>query len=467
MIGISASAQSTWIKTMYPGDQAYLIDNQNLSGDYRLFSYLYGKFVPSPTYYSPYFDYSKKYYITDQQFNYLDSIEINEMDGLLVSPLRYVTEQNDSILLMGSLIDTNTYVESFSLIWMDQDLSILKDSSYAHEGQNNVMGRSTISHSNTIVFFNAYPVEGNPGLKGYVFWEFSFNGNEISHQVDTINSSMFMGLIDSYELNRYIITTHEEVIHFDYNFEFMDQYDLTIPDFEPNHAELLNDSVLLWSGNYIQPIAPPFDIDLSRATTNLQGEIISHHFFGVPDTLDRQPQISIIDDDHYLIGGTKNYDSYEDYSWISLYKSDNSGEVIYERYYGGDAFYVLNKLEITADGGFLITGSVTFFEPVYQSGIIIMKVDSNGLLTAINEELVQKNEAILPYPNPGNDYVIFESSMPDLNLRLLEINGNLIHQEEFDYNILVETGHYKPGTYTYIISNGLMMVTSGKWIKHK
>ncbi len=401
----------------------------------------------------------------------MDSIEINKTDDLFVSPLRYVTEQNDSILMWGSSLDSNTYNENFSLFWMDKNLSILKDSAYVYPGQINVMAGFTISHSNTMVFFRSYPIDGNPDLKGYVFWEFSFNGNEISHQVDTINSSIFMGLVDSYELETYIVTTHEEVIHFDYNFDFLNQYDLTIPNFEPNHAELLNDSVLLWSGDYNHWNPPPvIDIDLSRATTNLQGELISHHYFGVPDTLDRQPQISIIDDDHYLIGGTKNYASFEQYSWISLYKSDLSGEVIYERYFGGDAQYTLNKLDITEDGGFLISGyvrSYPVYPIIYPYDIIIMKVDSNGLLTAINEELDQKNESILPYPNPGDDFVIFESSKPDLNLRLIDINGKLVHHEEFDYNILVETAHFKPGTYTYIISEGLRLISSGIWIKHE
>ena len=470
-ISISLSAQNTWIKTINSSDDELIIDNQNISGGYRLFSYMYGEIVTNPTYYSQYFDYSKKYYITDQQLNFLDSIEINKTNALLVSPLRYVKKQNDSILLMGSSLDTNTNIESFTLFWIDSDLAILKDTSYAYEDQINVMYGFTLNHSNSIVFFRSYPIDENPDLKGYIFWEFSFSGYEISHHVDTINSSIFIGLEDSNELESYIVTTQEEVIHFNYNFEFVNQYDVSIPYFEPNHTELLNDSVLLWLGDYTYQNPPPIlDQDLSRATTNLQGEVISQHFFGVPDTLDRQPRISIIDNDYYLIGGTKNYTQFPESSWISLYKSDHSGEVIYERYYGGDAKYVLNRLEITEDGGFLISGSVwDFFNyPIYyQHDIIILKVDSNGLLTDINKELDQKTEDTHPYPNPGNEFVIFESSTPDLTLRLLDIKGNLIHQEEFDYNTLIETSHFKPGSYTYIISHGLRMITSGLWIKQE
>jgi len=75
----------------------------------------------------------------------------------------------------------------------------------------------------------------------------------------------------------------------------------------------------------------------------------------------------------------------------------------WQKYYGGDACYLLMSILATQDGGCVMAGSRYDYQTQnMERDVYILKVDEDGLITwAYNIPEVTKETLI--YPNPGND----------------------------------------------------------------
>ena len=179
--------------------------------------------------------------------------------------------------------------------------------------------------------------------------------------------------------------------------------------------------------------------------------------------------------DSIFVGGTRNLDRNNIYhssqpSWFMLFQTDSLLNVRWERFYGGDAYYVMQKLIATRDGGCLVAGTRYDYmnSPEQQTDIIVLKLNSEGLLVG-NDELpeTRMHEAIV-YPNPGTDALQIRLAVqhPTAMLELFDANGRLmLNQQLHQKESRIAVDHLPSGTYIYRLSADTGLLESGKWMK--
>ena len=199
----------------------------------------------------------------------------------------------------------------------------------------------------------------------------------------------------------------------------------------------------------------------------------------VSDTTDHpcvRGGIDFIMKDTLFTGGTRNlnYDNNPYYStepsWFMLFQTDSLLNIRWERFFGGDACYVMTNLIATRDGGCLVSGTRYDYlnDPVPQTDIILLKLNSEGLLVG-NAELPETHmhEAIV-YPNPGTDALQIRLAVqhPTALMELFDANGRLVlsqHLHQKENRITVD--QLPSGTYIYKLSADKGLMESGKWVK--
>jgi hypothetical protein len=107
-------------------------------------------------------------------------------------------------------------------------------------------------------------------------------------------------------------------------------------------------------------------------------------------------------------------------------------------------------------------------DPVPQTDIIVLKLNSEGLLVG-NDELpeTQMHEAIV-YPNPGTHVLQIRLAVqhPTALLELFDANGRLVlSQQLYQKECRIAVDHLPNGTYIYRLSADTGLLESGKWIK--
>ncbi len=166
----------------------------------------------------------------------------------------------------------------------------------------------------------------------------------------------------------------------------------------------------------------------------------------------------------------RTYPWQQDPSWIFLSKLDNNMGHLWTKFYGGDMFYHIYTVKATQDGGAIMAcRTYDYLTQYWEHDIIILKVDEDGLITDINEELppFAAHDAII-YPNPGSSYLKIQSG-PQIDgavFELYDMTGKEVAREILNNRIVeINTVSLPGGTYTYRIGLNNQLVGSGKWAK--
>lgn len=139
------------------------------------------------------------------------------------------------------------------------------------------------------------------------------------------------------------------------------------------------------------------------------------------------------------------------------------------KYYGNDtACYSLMAMDATSDGGCIMAGTILApASPENQTDIIIIKVDSLGLITSTNKPGTRPMQALV-YPNPGNDYLMLQTGPQNTGavFSLMNIQGQKLFEHIVDEATKqISTQLLLPGAYIWTLSRGNTLIETGKWIK--
>ena len=178
--------------------------------------------------------------------------------------------------------------------------------------------------------------------------------------------------------------------------------------------------------------------------------------------------------DTLFAGGTHNLSLYNPYyanqpSWLVVLQTDSLLNLRWERFYGGDAYYVMSNLIATQDGGCLIGGWRFNYQNSTedQTDVFLLKLNNEGLLTGQAEmPEFQMREAIV-YPNPGSQlHIRLAMQHPKAQLQLFDQAGRLVLQQQLHQTeSTVETRHLPAGVYLYHLTAPTGLNESGKWVK--
>jgi hypothetical protein len=212
------------------------------------------------------------------------------------------------------------------------------------------------------------------------------------------------------------------ILHLNKNFDTLEHHlfsEYVLHDF----ASLrINDSIFISSTINIDP-----PHELRVCLINEYGYVSDYINFSRSNSMREYPSFSpgiSKNNSNYYIGATSNFDYTNPFysnidSWFHLIKMDENLNVFWEKWYGGDAYYSLNSVLATSDGGCLMVGTK------YPHGIgnqfiqgHYIKVDANGDVQWTQDiEIPELSYKV--YPNPTQSGFNIENN--ELNIQSIEL----------------------------------------------
>ncbi len=223
--------------------------------------------------------------------------------------------------------------------------------------------------------------------------------------------------------------SHNEVLHIDSNLNWKAIQYLTFGGLFGGTGRFINDTSLLVCSsypNFSPPLAqnPWDDEDLVLAWINTGSNLgyeVQRQYIGIEDTFDRiayQPLDFVHKNAIYLgstaRGGLSNlyYGHYQNYFVLAKLDSlrARAGVTLWQKKYGGDAFYFMVKVLATRDGGAVMIGSRYDYreKEKEERDIIVIKVDGDG--NVLTNSLIEINKfpaRMGAFPNPTKDWIYF------------------------------------------------------------
>ena len=244
-----------------------------------------------------------------------------------------------------------------------------------------------------------------------------------------------------------------------------------------HNAKYLDNQSYLLSGKVAVSLGNPPNIQMALLKMNSEDSLLNHQLYGPPDTLDYPgvyTNLDFINESDIYYGGTHNYSVQTIWSptksWFILNKVNSNLELQWQKFYGGDAYYVLWNLIATQDGGCMMAGArFDYLTQDNERDLYIVKVNQDGLIVGTGEELpsISVQDAIV-YPNPGNEYFHIQSG-PQIGgavFELFDLSGNRVLTTTLDERVeTISTIQLSTGTYPYRITFDNKIVGSGKWVK--
>jgi hypothetical protein len=253
---------------------------------------------------------------------------------------------------------------------------------------------------------------------------------------------------------------------------------LSLPDGMNGYmtAEKINDQSYFLAGEVYYT---GFYTEVAVQKTDTSNIVLLSNHSGLPGDIPDQPAwlecMSSVDENIIYTGGNgyptggfhtcnllhpktfilSNYDSLLNNRWTKYYGSDT-------------ACYYMMDLDATDDGGCIMAG--TILSPNSnpdKTDVIIIRVDSEGLITSTNKPGIRIMEAMV-YPNPGNEYLFVQTGPQNIgaNFMLIDIAGQkLLEQIVNEATQQIPTNTLPPATYFWTLNKGNMLIESGKWIK--
>ena len=243
-----------------------------------------------------------------------------------------------------------------------------------------------------------------------------------------------------------------------------------------NNMVFVSNQDILFSGRFRHVGSSPRDDDMAVMYLNENYNIVKEKLYGAVDTVDHpaySKNISFIDPTRIFCGYNKNQDPLNLFStnltWFSLVLLNDSLEVQWERFYGGDANYGLWHILATSDGGCLLAGTRYDWTTQYnERDAILIKVDENGLITSTGPgPSIQARDAIV-YPNPGRERLTIERGpqIAGAKFVLYDMAGKTLIEKTLNHTTeTLPTAHLPAGLYLWNITHKGKAVENGKWVK--
>jgi hypothetical protein len=220
-------------------------------------------------------------------------------------------------------------------------------------------------------------------------------------------------------------------------------------------------------------ITPADELGILKLDTSYT--ILNEYVLGSLDTASYPGYIHNLDtvsSNIIYYGGTFNQDRNlflsPNKSWFTLAKFDSSLNLKWQKFYGGDIYYGLWGVTATSDGGCLLIGTTYDFQTQFnEEDIIVIKVDSCGIYTSVNNNLPfpEIYDAIV-YPNPGNEEINVRTGFKNSHFELVNILGKTVLRQPISHRLSkIHSGNLPEGIYFYRICQGKIIKESGKWIK--
>lgn len=206
------------------------------------------------------------------------------------------------------------------------------------------------------------------------------------------------------------------------------------------------------------------------------GNVYNSNVFGAGDTTLYPAFFKHLvptEDNHFYVVWTKNIEAgcipyCQRDSYIGVTYLNDSLEIEWERFFGGDAFYTSHIAEPAPGGGIVIAGTrYRYNDPGQPHEVILLSVTDEGIITGTAGNLPVEGRQAIVYPNPGDASLFVQTGrhLGQAEFTLYDINGRHLLTKALNTHVTqIDTGFLPAGTYIYTIQNEKFS-ESGKWVK--
>lgn len=222
----------------------------------------------------------------------------------------------------------------------------------------------------------------------------------------------------------------------------------------------------------------PTDIDLGILMLDTTHNVVHENYFGRPDTVDfiaSYQNLDFTNRNSIFFAGSINFDVYQHPfsnapSWIIVNNLDSTLNLRWQKIFGGDAYYYVESILATSDGGCLLLGDR--YDHLAQNDlreIYILKVDENGNIapTSTNPGEIMPIEVIV-YPNPcaSTLYIQATEQCKSSTFAIYDFTGRqMLSKSISGSSAQIDVSGLQRGMYLYrMVSNG-KVIGSGKFVK--
>ncbi|MBV5284430.1 MAG: T9SS type A sorting domain-containing protein [Paludibacter sp.] len=156
------------------------------------------------------------------------------------------------------------------------------------------------------------------------------------------------------------------------------------------------------------------------------------------------------------------------YNYFVVSKFNSNLDLLWQYYFGFDAYYFVWQITALKDGGCFVSGSRYDYQTQNQEyDIFCLKLDSTGIFTSSGEPNVVVHSAMV-FPNPGTDILHLESGPQVLGnyFQLYDLQGIKLSEVKITASQQqISTNNLPNGMYIWRIVTKGKIVDSGKWIK--
>jgi hypothetical protein len=422
-------------------------------------------------------------YQTEQRFFKISSEGAITHDSIFVNPngtgtfstLVYINDTN--IFCIGDWVNLNEKDQ----IWVagiDSGFNIHWNKKY-QTNYNNGLNRAAFVNSQGKIIFATSLTNNLPPQNYLYLQEFSLAGDSIRSNIDSSVYSPYIFDIMEFPVNgiykaavmRYATNSSGQIMTIDSALNIVGIDSIPNSVYNCNTLKKINDSSYYLTGNKYNNGS----INYAIMSLNENNDCKKIFIIGKNDTVDfagTVQSLDFIDPDKIFVGGTSNFSLYgafgQQNSWYVLSNFDSALNLRWTKYYGGDAYYQLQSVVATQDGGAILVG--TRYDYPTQSNqldIYLVKVDENGLLNNDQNQTPSVHDAIV-FPNPGSDYMIIESGsqISFAEFQMINIEGKQVMKKTLsERKMTFDTQFLSTGSYVWQILFHDRIVETGKWIK--
>lgn len=400
----------------------------------------------------PFTDWGSIVLSTDKNLNILDSVFVKFINGWNIMLYQAVVLNNGQILMAGPAFHPDSNEMKLGLIWMDESLNILQQSLKGLEDKKiQPSGAIMVNQAGNIITYGTVVENYGSGTLSnqYYFMEISPDGEVLQTREQTLG--FYAYYLWPVGTNKYHMWSWNNiVIQLDAGFNFETTFSpgwdsefqpVSIQPYNLNSYFLLRDKMKFVPGQE-EPL-----IEVEVLHVNNQVNPLNTFVFAFEGENVRGASLSSHNPGILYIGGTRYPRSYMNtFNQIFIYKTDIYGQILQSTFYSNNHGISCGRILATSDGGCLIP--VIHYRDYPSQDAFFLKMDADGNIVGINENLPIKANQYSMFPNPvRNQFTLRSASGLFTTSTIFSMSGAIVKSFGFESSCEVDVSGLRPGVY--------------------
>jgi len=351
---------------------------------------------------------------------------------------------NNYYIVLASITEENyggVPIKSLVYMKIDTNLNLINTKYYYLLDNSIIYATSSQLDKDSNIIMNGWYIVPT-GYVGSFITKLSIDGDSLATHIipaDSIREFTALHVDSNYYYSFSSDLWDQNIYKYDTNLTLVSKTEMPKACAEKFTPVFINDSVYYTSG--WRYIAGYKEYGIMKAS--LKGTLFNSVKFGIVDsanTLANTEALCKSGDYLYLYGNPYTSSSLIPYgngkpSWNYIAKLDTNLNIIWEKLYGGDAFYMAVDITVDTDGGLLLLSTRNdLYDGVNQLDVHLMKIDTAGNAVWVNDIKIREIGVDI-FPNPTSSQLNITLNSPNktiYQLQIKDLQGKQILQKQIN-----------------------------------